>query len=90
MKRVIAIILIVVAVALFWQLFRLILNYLELSELSKSSGSKLSALEIDSRNLKADLEYLADPANLEKELRGRFNYKNPGEKLIIIVPPKTE
>lgn len=88
MKRVIAIILIVVAVALFWQLFRLILNYRELSGLSESLSLKLSALKIDSNNLKADLEYFSDPANLEKELRSRFNYKNPGEKLIIIVPPK--
>lgn len=90
MKRVITIILIVVVAALFWQLFQLVLNYRKLSGLSEYSKSKLSALEIDSRNLKADLEYLADPANLEKELRSRFNYKNPGEKLIIIVPPKTE
>ena len=27
-----------------------------------------------------------NPANLEKELRARFNYREPGEKLIIIVP----
>ena len=38
--------------------------------------------------LQADLEYYARPENLEKELRSRFNYKKPGEKLIIIVPPK--
>ena len=31
---------------------------------------------------------MAISANLVKELRSRFNYKKPGEKLIIVVPPK--
>lgn len=40
----------------------------------------------DYRNLEADFTYFLNPLNLEKELRGRFNYRQAGEKLIIIVP----
>lgn len=40
----------------------------------------------DSEKLKADLNYFLKNSNLEKELRARFNYRKPDEKLIIIVP----
>ena len=40
----------------------------------------------DKEALERDFEFYLNPANLEKELRARFNYRLPGEKLIIIVP----
>jgi hypothetical protein len=42
----------------------------------------------DYEALKADYEFYLTPDNLEKELRARFNYRSPDEKLIIIVPPQ--
>ncbi len=42
----------------------------------------------DYRNLQADFTYYLNPENLEKELRARFNYREAGEKLIVIVPAK--
>ena len=55
---------------------------------SKLTELKLerNAMELDNNNLKSQIEYFADPRNLEKELRARFNVKLPGEKLIIVVP----
>jgi cell division protein FtsL len=47
---------------------------------------KLKKTEIDTEALRAELRYLANPSNLEKELRSRFNYRNPEEKMIVIVP----
>ena len=49
-------------------------------------AAKQTAAEVDNGRLKAELDYLSQPANLERELRSRFNYKNPDEKLIIMVP----
>ncbi|OGY56522.1 MAG: hypothetical protein A2Y84_01120 [Candidatus Colwellbacteria bacterium RBG_13_48_8] len=43
-------------------------------------------LKVDSEQLKEDIEYFSDPHNLEKELRSKFNYRLPNEKLIIVVP----
>ena len=40
----------------------------------------------DYDRLKADFTYYLNPANLEKELRARFNFRQPGEHLIIIIP----
>ena len=37
-------------------------------------------------NLAAELRYYMNPANLEKELRARFNFRAAGEKTLILVP----
>ncbi len=51
-----------------------------------SLEDKVNAAKQDNAELQAELDYYSNPANLEKELRARFNYKAPGEKMIIIVP----
>ena len=51
--------------------------------------TRLTAAQTDEADLKSEAQYLANPINLEKELRARFNFKKPGEKMIIIVPPQT-
>ncbi len=48
--------------------------------------ARLDAAKLDEAKLQADLNYYLNPANLEKELRARFNYKAPDEKLLILVP----
>lgn len=40
----------------------------------------------ESADLKSEYEYFSNPENLNKELRSRFNYTLPGEKLLILVP----
>jgi len=52
--------------------------------------SQYDEMQVDSDRLKGDIEYLSDPHNLEKELRARFNYRSPNEKLIIVVPEDGE
>ena len=49
--------------------------------------SSVEGIEKDNEKLKGDIEYFSDPHNLEKELRSRFNYRAPNEKMIIVVPP---
>ena len=50
--------------------------------------ARLAKAKTDENILQDESQYLANPLNLEKELRARFNYKKPGEKMIIIVPPQ--
>ena len=50
--------------------------------------TRLTKAQYDEQNLQSEVQYLANPLNLEKELRARFNYKKPGETMIIIVPPQ--
>lgn len=49
-------------------------------------GVKLDNLQKENNMLKAEIEYFSNPDNLEKEFRARFNYKKPGEEMIIVVP----
>ncbi len=51
--------------------------------------ARLTKTKNDESNLQSEVQYLANPLNLEKELRARFNYKKPGETMIIIVPTGT-
>ena len=53
---------------------------------SDNLNSRLQALSKENAGLQSDIEYFSRPENLEKELKSRFNYKKPGEKMIIIVP----
>jgi hypothetical protein len=40
----------------------------------------------DRDRLQEEYSYYSNPANLSKELRSRFNYTLPGEKILILVP----
>lgn len=51
--------------------------------------TQLTKAQTTETNLKLEMQYLANPLNLEKELRAQFNYKKPGETMIIIVPGPT-
>ncbi len=49
-------------------------------------GAQLEKAKTDQRSIQGDFEYYSNPANMEKELRARFNFTLPGEKTIILVP----
>ena len=51
--------------------------------------SRLAKAKSDEAGMQEEVQYLANPLNLEKELRARFNYKKPGETMIVIVPQAT-
>lgn len=48
--------------------------------------TQLDKASLAYKQLREDLDYYLNPANLEKELRSRFNYRLPDEKFLIIVP----
>lgn len=47
-----------------------------------------SALEKENQSLQENIEYFSQADNLIKELRALFNYRQPGEKMMIIIPQK--
>jgi cell division protein FtsB len=88
MKKLLFGIVIVVTLTLTYVSGQLFFSYRNLAGETKSLQDRLNLLRIDSARLKADIEYFSNPENIEKELRSKFNYKNPGEKLIIGVLQK--
>jgi len=51
--------------------------------------AKVKALEDENGSLSESIEYFSNPANLVKELKSQFNYREEGEHLIILVPGTT-
>lgn len=56
---------------------------LNLSEATKKIGNENASLQ-------NSIKYLELPENLVKESKARFNYKNNGEQMIIVVPEATD
>ncbi len=67
-----------------FQVYRLYAsNAIAEAELEKTS-SKLEELKTENTQLQADIVDYSEAENLAKELKARFDYKKPGEKLIKI------
>ena len=46
----------------------------------------LNDYEKENKTLNSKIEYFSHTENLLKELKSQFNYRDPSEKMIIIVP----
>ncbi|MDI6717705.1 MAG: septum formation initiator family protein [Patescibacteria group bacterium] len=85
-KPIIAVLLAVFTIALLTKTYFL---YKESSGLEKElleSQSKIESLNKENNDLKSQVDYFSKQENVEKELKAKFNYKNPDEKMMIIVP----
>jgi len=80
----------VVALVLSRQLFQLYQQNRSLSAVLANLNARVDNFTKENKELYADIKYFSEPENLLKSLRSQFNYKKPGEKLIIVVPPKSQ
>jgi cell division protein FtsB len=87
-NRLFSLILLVILGALSFQLYRLYDQRRALSGDLNKTNLELGALSKENSLLEADMEYFKSPENLAKELKSKFDYKRPGEKLMIIVPKR--
>jgi cell division protein FtsB len=71
------------------RIFSFIKEQRALSQTLSDTQARLQKAQADEANLSAQLQYLQNPANLQKELRAQFNYKKPGETMLIIVPAQS-
>lgn len=86
MKLGIIIILIIILIAVLVQAYFILKERDQLKAKLDNLNDRLSVLLKDNADIKSEIEYFSNPENLEKELKQRFNYKKPGEKMMIIVP----
>jgi len=59
----------------------------ELKEEVAAAQAEANKALAENQALQEDYNFYSDPVNMEKELRARFNYREPGERMIIMVPP---
>jgi cell division protein FtsB len=88
MKIVAAVALAVILVFVGARIYSFFLQERQLGKDLANIEARLTKAKYDEENLQDEVQYLANPLNLEKELRARFNYKKPGETMIVIVPPQ--
>jgi len=86
MKLAFAIGLFIVVVLVGFQIVSFLEQKHALTQNMADISAKLAAAKLQEADLQEEAKYLSNPANLEKELRTQFNYKKPGETMIIIVP----
>lgn len=84
MKMAILVILVVILIAVGWQVFSLAKDNRKVKDEFKKLANQLELVKKENDTLKEELDYYSKPENLVKELRARFNYKISDEKLIII------
>ncbi len=87
LKRIITVILLLSAIIFFGA--EIFLTLRESKVLAAKNGEltqRLEALSIEKNKITQDMDYYSNPLNLAKLLREKFNYKLPGEKMIIVVP----
>ncbi|MGB7957536.1 MAG: septum formation initiator family protein [Minisyncoccia bacterium] len=89
MKIVIALILVAVLVFVASQVVFFMKQERSLSQTLADTMDRLRAVQTQEQALSAEVNYLTNPMNLEKELRARFNYAKPGETMIVIVQSST-
>lgn len=62
----------------------------EVSQSIQSIEDKVAKLRSEIESMNKVLQQAATPSFIEKEARRRLNMKKPGEKMVIIVPPKND
>ncbi|TSC82115.1 MAG: Uncharacterized protein G01um101420_645 [Parcubacteria group bacterium Gr01-1014_20] len=90
MKLALPTFLVIVVFLLGFQVFSFVKEKHESGLKLDEAQKNLNQATINNEKLKAELEYLSNRANLEKELRSSFNLKKPGERMIILVPQKEQ
>ena len=86
MKRVIYIVFIVIFIAIALKVYEGDFERRELKREMAVLSEEIELVEGDNSKISEKIDYFSEPRNLEKELRARFNYRLPFEKLIIVIP----
>jgi len=86
MKRVIYLAFMIFFVSIALQIYKVDSERRDLKREMATLVDEVGLIEEDNSNLNEKIDYFSEPRNLEKELRARFNYRLPFEKLIIVIP----
>ncbi len=83
-------ILVLTLLALGWGFVALRSERVNLDKEAETLKADVSSIQEKNTETEEKINYFKDPENLLKEAKSQFNYRAPGEELIIIVPEKEE
>ncbi|OGM91862.1 hypothetical protein A2755_00665 [Candidatus Wolfebacteria bacterium RIFCSPHIGHO2_01_FULL_48_22] len=86
-KRILILVAFACVLVFLWiQLYGMLRETSELRTSAEERGKAYGALAEENKQLELEARYYVYPENVEKFLRSRFNYKKPGEGMIIVIP----
>jgi cell division protein FtsB len=83
-------VLVLVIVLVGWRVIGLAGEFSDVREKRAELEEKRAALEARHKDLERQAQFVADPDHLEQELRSRYNFKSPNEKVIVVIPPQED
>jgi len=86
MRIALIIILSIVLIGISAQIYLVLKERNQLKNDLADLNGKMSALAKENADMKSAIQYFSIPENLAKELKSKFNYKEPGEKMMVVVP----
>lgn len=86
MKIIITIVIVIVIVMVFIYVYFSFQEQRQMKDNLSDLNAQIKTLVEENDELKSEIEYFSNPENLEKELKTKFNYRKPDEKMMIIVP----
>ena len=89
MKILVTVLLVAFLVFLTYEIYSFTRRAHEADAVRQDLEARLRQAKKDEASLETEYEYSKRPENMEKELRGRFNYRAAGEKMIILVPAQS-
>lgn len=80
----------IVFVFLSFGVYNLVVEKKGLNKEIDSLRASLSDYEKENKSINSKIDYFSHVENLLKELKSGLNYRDPSEKIIIIVPSSTK
>lgn len=69
-----------------WGIYRFFIENRQLENKTSELENKAAVLKENIQKSETEIKYFSEEANLLKELKSQFNYREPGENLIIVIP----
>lgn len=88
-KPLVAVFFLFILIVVGYQFYGTFKNYRDLSGQLAEVQTAAAVLEEEHQKMQREVRYFSRVENLIKELRSRFNYRFPGETLIIVAPKST-
>lgn len=85
-KSLIAVFLLFILIIVGYQLYGTFKSYKDFKSRFAEVEAAAAILEEEHQKMQKEIRYFSKVENLIKELRSRFNYRFPGEKIIIVAP----
>jgi len=90
MKKLIYLVFAILFFSIAYEIYTIDSDRRDLKREMASVVDEKEFVEEENSRLEEQVDYFSNPRNLEKELRARFNYRLPYEKLIIVIPENEE